>query len=196
LLLFTAMRRKRHKKFSFRHVLSGWGIRARLFWYRLDKAPLIVLLVVGAVATGFGFVLHSMAVDSADRRSVMCLALNVYFEARGEPEAGQYAVAEVTMNRVASPYYPDTVCEVVYQKNWDPLRKRYVAAFSWTEFRSVPEPRGKEWRRAWKIAEDVYYERREPKLAGVLNYHAARIEPSWSQDKKPAAEIGRHRFYK
>ena len=190
------MRTKRHKKWSLGSMFSSWRIRARLFWHRFDKAPLIVVLVVGIVAAGFGLLLRSMSADSADRRSLMCLALNVYFEARGEPEAGQYAVAEVTMNRVASPYYPDSVCEVVYQKNWDPSRKRYVAAFSWTEFQSVPEPHGKEWRRAWKIAEDVYYERREPKLAGVLNYHTNRVDPSWSQGKKPIAEIGKHRFYK
>jgi N-acetylmuramoyl-L-alanine amidase len=187
---------KRHKRSSSRHLLSSWGIRARFFWYRLEKTPLIVVLVLGAVATGFGLLLHSMSANSANRRSVMCLAMNVYFEARGEPEVGQYAVAEVTLNRVASRYYPDTICGVVYQKNWDPLRKRYVAAFSWTEFQSVREPHGKEWRRAWKIAEEVYYERREPKLAGVLNYHADRVEPSWSQGKKPTAEIGKHRFYK
>src|SRR5882672_11161357 len=84
-----------------------------------------------------------------DRRNLACLARNVYFEARGEPTAGQYAVAEVTMNRKASGRYPDTVCGVVYQKNWDPLRKRYVGAFSWTELGALPAPRGEEWERAW-----------------------------------------------
>jgi len=38
------------------------------------------------------------------------------------------------MNRVFSRRYPGTVCEVVYEKKWDRLRKRYVGAFSWTEF--------------------------------------------------------------
>lgn len=177
-------------------IFSSWGTRARFFWYRLEMTPLIVVSIVAVVIAGFAFLLHAMAVESTERQNLTCLARNVYYEARGEPESGQYAVAEVTMNRVASPYYPHTVCGVVYQKSWDPLRKRYVAAFSWTEFKSVPEPQGKEWQRAWKIAEEVYYEQRAPKLAGVLNYHADRIEPSWSREMTPVASIGRHRFYK
>lgn len=176
--------------------LSVWFIRIRFFWYRLNKTPVIVAGVFLAVVSTFVLLLHSMAVDARERRNLNCLALNVYFEARGEPEAGQYAVAEVTMNRVASPLYPDTVCEVVYQKNWDWLRKRYVSAFSWTEFREVPTPSGKEWERAQAIAQDVYYQRRAPKLAGVLHYHADHIAPSWSFEMTPVAAIGNHRFYK
>src|ERR1051325_5973846 len=141
---------KRRKRSPRRRSLgfTAWRVRARLFWLRIDKTPLVIaglLIVVGGV---FTLVLQAMTADSEERQNVRCLALNVYFEARGEPEAGQYAVAEVTMNRVASPSYPDTVCEVVYQKNWDTIRGRYVAAFSWTEIRSLPEPHGREWRRA------------------------------------------------
>ena len=51
-----------------------------------------------------------MLVGSA---GLFCLALNVYFEARSEDVVGQYAVAEVTLNRVASDRFPDTVCDVV-----------------------------------------------------------------------------------
>ena len=47
--------------------------------------------------------------------AVMCMAMNVFFEARNQPIAGQVAVAQITMNRVASPKYPDTVCGVVNQ---------------------------------------------------------------------------------
>lgn len=192
------MLRRRSRKSSSRRspAFSRWTFRLRLFWDRIDKTPLIVLSIAGLLVTGFGFILHSMYMQTDERRNLTCLALNVYFEARGEPEAGQYAVAEVTMNRVASPFYPDTVCEVVYQKNWDTIRKRYVSAFSWTEFSSMPEPRGKEWRRAQKIAEDVYYGRRAPMLAGALHYHADNIEPSWSKEKTRVATIGSHVFYK
>lgn len=176
--------------------MMAWRVRARLFWLRIDKTPLIILSLLTAVGGIFVVLLNAMTSESAEQRNLRCLALNVYFEARGEPEAGQYAVAEVTMNRVASPYYPDTVCDVVYQKSWDPLRRRYIAAFSWTEIQSLREPSGKEWRRARKIAEDVYYGRREPRLAGVLNYHTDRVQPSWSRGREPSAEIGKHRFYK
>ena len=48
-------------------------------------------------------------------REFECLALNVYFESRGEPLAGQYAVAAVTLNRVVHPAFPDSICQVVMQ---------------------------------------------------------------------------------
>jgi N-acetylmuramoyl-L-alanine amidase len=192
------MRPRRHRTFTSRlaSVFASWGIRARVFWYRRDKVLLLGGSIAVLVICAFGFLLYSMTVDTSERQQLSCLALNVYFEARGEPEAGQYAVAEVTMNRVASPYYPDTVCGVVYQKNWDPLRKRYVSAFSWTEFTSLPEPRGRDWRRARKIAQDVYYRRSPPKLAGALHYHADHITPSWSQERTRIAKIGNHIFYR
>lgn len=56
----------------------------------------------------------------------MCLATNIYFEARGEPEAGQFMVGFVTMNRVYDKRFPNTVCGVVYQPGqfiWDHSRK-------------------------------------------------------------------------
>jgi spore germination cell wall hydrolase CwlJ-like protein len=179
--------------------------KLRLLWYRIDKAALVCALffalVVGALASAaFAVFNHRDAQRAAVRefhaRSVECLARNVYYEARGESLAGQYAVAEVTMNRKASPLYPKTVCEVVHQKNWDSLRKRYVGAFSWTEFDALDAPAGDEWRHAVKIAEDVYYHRRTPTMPGVLHFHATYVKPQWSKERERVARIGRHVFYR
>ena len=149
------------------------------------------------VAASFGWALQSVHAAKVDHQSVRCLALNIYYEARGEPAAGQYAVAEVTMNRVAAPRYPARVCDVVYQQNWDPKRKRLVGAFSWTEFKQLPEPKGKEWAQALEIAEEVYYQRHEPlKLADATHYHADYIRPRWSRELQPVARIGNHIFYR
>jgi spore germination cell wall hydrolase CwlJ-like protein len=137
-----------------------------------------------------------MLTYDTERRELTCLALNVYFEARGEPLAGQYAVAEVTMNRVASPLYPHTVCGVVYQRNWDPLRRRYVGAFSWTELRLRGSPRGEEWIRAVKVARETYRGEHPPTVHGALFYHSIYIKPSWARNKKPVATIGDHVFYR
>jgi spore germination cell wall hydrolase CwlJ-like protein len=52
------------------------------------------------------------------------------------------------------------------------------------------------WQRAWQAARTVYYERRPPKLEGVLFYHSKYIKPSWARGKKPVAKIGKHIFYK
>ena len=54
--------------------------------------------------------------------AIMCLALNIYNEARGEPIAGQYAVAQVTIQRTASPKWENTICGAVYE----------YKQFSWT----------------------------------------------------------------
>lgn len=179
--------------------------RWRFYWYRADKAAWVFALVVGVIITTLGLALKAVishkesrleAEREQHRQSLACLARNIYYEARGEPEQGQFAVAEVTMNRKASKRYPGTVCEVVYQKNWDPIRKRYVGAFSWTEFDELPEPDGAEWQRALKIAEAVYYRREPPALKGAMYYHANYILPSWAREKKQVARIGRHIFYR
>jgi spore germination cell wall hydrolase CwlJ-like protein len=167
----------------------------RLCWYTVDKGLWVLVLTIGLVITMLGLALRTVFAHQDDRRNLTCLARNVYFEARGEPAAGQYAVAEVTMNRKASGRYPGTVCGVVYQKNWDPLRKRYVGAFSWTELGAVAAPRGEEWERAWKVAEAVYYRREAPQLEGALHFHATYIKPDWARSKQPIARIGRHIFY-
>jgi N-acetylmuramoyl-L-alanine amidase len=179
--------------------------KLRVFWYRADKAAwafaLFFGLVVGSLALALGTVFTQRDAERARvrdfyARSLDCLARNVYYEARGESSAGQYAVAEVTMNRKASPLYPKTVCEVVYQKNWDPLRKRYVGAFSWTEFDALDAPAGEAWQRAVKVAEDVYYQRRAPVLQGALHFHAVYIQPDWSRERQRVARIGGHVFYR
>lgn len=179
--------------------------RLRLYWYRADKAGLAVAVVIVLMFAAFCFMLQALFAHQDDQRNrlrefhaknVACLARNVYFEARGEPMAGQFAVAEVTMNRKASRFFPRTVCEVVHQKSWDPMRKRYVGAFSWTEFNSLPAPEGEEWERARKIAEAVYYQKYSPQLYGALHYHAVYVKPDWAKNKKPVARIGRHIFYK
>jgi spore germination cell wall hydrolase CwlJ-like protein len=161
-----------------------------------DYFPVYLLAGLALVGAAISFGIMSSMEKEVDNRQLTCLALNIYHEARGEPMAGQYAVAEVTLNRVASPRYPDTICEVVYQKNWDRLRGRYVGAFSWTEFDARPALKKKEWQRAIEIAEAVYYQRQAPELDGALFYHAKSIKPSWARKKTPVARIGRHIFYR
>src|SRR6266850_3524674 len=161
--------------------LAHWRRRLALFWDGGDKAAWLFVAITVFVVAALGFGLRSAIAYQDERRqrvrefhqqSLTCLARNVYFEARGEPIAGQYAVAEVTMNRRASGLYPATICEVVHQQNWDPIRGRYVGAFSWTELDSLPTPSGEEWQRAWEVAEAVYYGRAAPKLKGALFFHA------------------------
>lgn len=186
-------------------AMAHWRRGALRWWHTADKAAWTAVLLLGLVIGGFGLALHAVfaqgderreAAREAERRNLACLARNVYFEARGEPVAGMHAVAEVTMNRRASRLYPGSLCDVVYQKNWDPLRGRLVGAFSWTEFEALPAPDGEAWERALEVADAVYYRRVAPTLQGALHFHASHIKPEWAKDKKLVARIGRHLFYR
>ena len=179
-------------------------LRRKLLFYWLTRETgdliFLALAVLPIVTLGlflrFAYTDHiRMASEQQRHTDLTCLAGNIYFEARGEPLAGQYAVAEVTLNRVASKRFPSTVCEVVHEKRWDTTRKRYVGAFSWTELDSVSWPEGKPWQRAMMAAVAVYDEQEEPRVPGALFYHANNISPRWSKTKKPVAEIGKHKFY-
>ena len=172
------------------------------FWHTHEKGGYIVVSALGMVLLAFGLFVHfsiaghEYSQDAHERnRDLNCLTRNIYHEARGEPIDGQYAVAEVTMNRVASKHYPNTVCDVVYQENFDVIRKRNVSAFSWTELDVVSPINQKIWKRAWKIAEEVYDERAERRADGALFYHSKYIRPRWSRGKRRIAKIGRHIFY-
>lgn len=177
-------------------TIKRWWGDVLFFWRTSKRAPWIVAASLAMVVALLTTVMHTMVSNDTDRRELTCLAMNVYYEARGEPVEGQYGVAEVTMNRVADPRYPDTICEVVHQKRWDYLRKRYVSAFSWTEFETVPKPQGAAWQGAVTVANSVYDGRREQTLEGAVHYHALHIRPSWARGKEPVAKIGRHVFYR
>jgi len=185
--------------------MTEWRRSLRIYWYRADRTAWVFGAVVALLVAFFALLVHAVFAQqdvrreralAAHRQNLECLARNVYFEARGEPLAGQFAVAEVTLNRRASRLFPRTICEVVYQKHWDRERKRYVGAFSWTEFNSLPEPRGEEWQRAWRVAEAVYYGKSVPTVQGALFFHATYIRPGWAGSKKRVARIGKHVFYK
>ena len=172
------------------------------YWFMRENDNFLFFSLFGLSIVLIGSMVYFVYVDHlrirwAQQRQadLMCLARNIYHESRGEPIAGQYAVAEVTLNRVDSRHFPDTVCEVVYEKRFDSGRNRLVGAFSWTEFDSVSKPTGIEWRRARRAAETIYDKQHEPTIAGALFYHADSIEPRWAKTKIRIAKIGSHIFY-
>lgn len=174
---------------------DGWH-RLLLYWHTRDKGELVFFLTLGVPLVVLGLVIYLFFGAPNHGQELNCLALNVYHESRGEPMAGQYAVAEVTMNRVASRRYPNTVCKVVFQKKWDVIRGRHVAAFSWTEFDTRPPPDGRSWQDAREVATVVYHGNHVPQVDGALFYHSKRIRPSWARRKKPIARVGKHIFYR
>lgn len=175
--------------------LSIWH-NVYFHWQLKDKTGYILLTVFLIVTATIPIATHRLVNYKNIQNEIKCLTLNIFHEARSESKQGQRAVASVTLNRVASKRYPNTICDVVYQKRWDKIRKRYVSQFSWTEFDEPPKLKSKAWYRAWKIAEEVYKEKDKKLLNGALFYHAQHIKPSWARKKKPIARIGKHIFYK
>ena len=98
------------------------------FFISMKKIFLITLLLVSH---------HTYAMDD---RQIECLAKNVYFEARGEPEKGQLAVAHVVLNRIRSNDYPSNICDVVYQPNqFNWTSKHKVKINDWSLFYSIKD---------------------------------------------------------
>ena len=122
----------------------------------------------------------------------LCLALNVYHEARSESIIGQYAVAMVTMNRVASSRYPDDVCSVVQQGYGNS-----TCQFSWYCDGKSDKPRDMvAWGRAQQVAEDVLVGRVTDITGGSTHYHAEYVRPYWADKITYVGQHGRHIFYK
>ena len=123
-----------------------------------------------------------------------CLANAVYFEARGEPVRGQIAVAQVVMNRVFSPFYPDNVCGVVYQN-----ANRHNACQFTFACDGIPdvvnEPDA--WARAKRISHDMLEGKLWlPEIAKSTHYHAYWVHPDWVHEMRRVYKIGVHTFYR
>jgi len=176
-------------------------------WHARERGGLAVvamaILPVAALASIVAFARAGHSGDEVARvdvarvraRELRCLAENIYFEARGESLNGQYAVAEVTMNRLRAPRFPKTICGVVYDTRWDAIRHRFVGHFSWTEDQQRSEPWGPAWEQAMKVATAVYNDTYMPLVPDALHYHAADVQPEWSRSMHAVARIGNHVFY-
>ena len=122
-----------------------------------------------------------------------CLARAIYFEARSESEIGRLAVAKVILNRVESPFYPDSICEVVYQN----AEKRNGCQFSFACDGRKDRPRNaKAWQEARTLASRAIAGEGEVQaVATATNYHADYVQPKWSGAMTRLVKIGRHIFY-
>ena len=122
-----------------------------------------------------------------------CLAEALYFEARGESVPGQFAVAEVILNRVDSARYPDSVCAVINQGNG----KKYQWQFTYTcdgHAEHISEP--KAFERVGKVARLMLDGAARSLTNGATHYHTQSVNPAWASVYPRTATIGYHHFYK
>lgn len=119
-------------------------------------------------------------------KEVECMTRNIYHEARGESIAGQVKVALVTLNRVYSNRWPNTICGVVYQ----PYQ------FSWTLFKPTVTDR-RSYERAEMIARTVIKDYPFFENTGATHYvrYDLHNKVSWTKKMHVVAELGRHVFY-
>ena len=126
---------------------------------------------------------------------IICVALNVYFEARSEDFLGKIAVGSVVMNRVESPIFPDNACDVVYQAEYlGKWPKRHRCQFSWFCDGLADIPREtEEWAEAVTIATWVHGIGLPDITGGALWYHSNDVSPEWATTDY--TQIGSHKFY-
>ena len=125
---------------------------------------------------------------------VMCIAMAIYHEARGEPLAGRFAVAEVVMNRMADPRYPDDACSVVY----DGGEGRHQCEFSfYCDGKSdQPDLSSIAWHSAQRVAQAVYEHRVDPIVGAATHYHTIYTRPDWASSGYVVATVNDHVFYR
>jgi|TARA_B110000881_G_C18390634_1_gene420825 N-acetylmuramoyl-L-alanine amidase len=187
------------------------------------KSTIIWTLAVMSISTAFAQTQASTFIKPVQgelfteerQPELYCLAQNVYFEAKSEPLAGQYAVADVVLNRVNDTRYPNTICEVVQEgpikESWktkqdttlsDDERIYYPrknrCQFSWYCDGKADNVRDSD---AWRIAQEVAFRIVEEKrmrgiTEGATHYHADYVSPKWASKIQLVGSISTHIFYR
>ena len=136
--------------------------------------------------------LARQSVDGDNEQSA-CLAEALYFEARGESVKGQFAVAEVIMNRVDSAEFPDTVCGVIHQGTG----RKFQCQFTYT-CDGKPEHIAEQatFARVGKVARIMAQGAPRRLTDGATFYHSRAVSPRWSRVFERTASIGVHHFYR
>ncbi len=128
------------------------------------------------------------------KKEQACLANGIYFEARGESVRGQAAVAQVILNRVRNPAYPNSICGVVYQNdNW--LNRCQFSFACDGRKKRIDSPAN------YKVAQDVAMAVTAgkifiPEVGSSTHYYANYVHPGWARTMQKMTKIGLHIFYR
>lgn len=122
-----------------------------------------------------------------------CLSEALYFEARGESVKGQFAVAEVILNRVASSRYPNSVCGVINQGTG----RKFACQFTYTcDGRAEVINEAAAYARVGKVAKMMLDGAPRNLTKGAMFYHTVNVNPKWARIFTRTATIGVHHFYR
>lgn len=146
----------------------------------------------GALRAARPFVL-TVATEADRRRALRCLTQAVYYEAALEPNEGQEAVAQVVLNRVRDPNYPNSVCGVVFEG----AERTTGCQFSFTCDGALGQaPVRWAWDRAQRVAERALAGHVSIRVGTATHYHADYVHPWWSPTLAKITQIGAHIFYR
>jgi spore germination cell wall hydrolase CwlJ-like protein len=148
------------------------------------KTGVIALLLLSSITLGTATHAHRL-IQPAKTQDIECLARNIYHEARGEGLHGQIAVAQVTVNRVASGKFQSSVCKVVYANR----------QFSWTNSGNKRVKDTKAWQDAVAVARAVLTQSIHLPDFKALYFHTRQVNPTWAKTKRVVAVINNHIFY-
>jgi N-acetylmuramoyl-L-alanine amidase len=128
-------------------------------------------------------------VDVPEERDIVCLALNIYHEARNQPFEGQLAVAHVTLNRMEDSLGSASICDVVFRGrhfSWtsDPAKRRVKSARETAA-----------WETAQRVARMAIEDRDADPVGGSTFFHATWVQPDWASAFVRVRQIGDHIFY-
>lgn len=169
---------------------------ARLNTLLAPDAPALPTVAPGPnIPTGFAYTREYLASLPAPSggASLRCLSEALYFEARGETVRGMFAVAEVILNRVDNPRYPNTVCGVINQGTG----RKFACQFTYTcdgLAEHIGDPAT--FRLVSKVAHISLNGKARTLTRGATHYHTTAVSPSWARAFPHTATIGVHRFYR
>ncbi len=136
------------------------------------------------------FVMRAGSTEHA--RALKCLTDAIYYEAANEPDAGQRGVAQVILNRMRHPTYPNTVCGVIYQGS----ERTTGCQFSYSCDGSMARiPARASYLRAQRVAADALAGYVYAPVGMATHYHATYVYPYWAPSLNFIGTIGAHRFY-
>ena len=145
-----------------------------------------------AIAPAVPFV-ASYGDAASPRRAEDCLTEAIYYEGALEPEVGQRAIAQVVLNRVRHPEYPNSVCGVVFQGQHLSTGCQFTFTCDGSRARA---PMPSLWRKANLVAKAALGGSVAKEVGLSTHYHADYVQPYWSHTLDQSGQIGRHIFYR
>ncbi len=163
-----------------------------------DKRPAAMswsqLLQLARISPEEATIFGALSEKEFRAKELHCMATAIYFESRGEPVRGQQAVAQVIMNRVRSPYYPNTICGVIYQGSQNLNACQFSFACDGIPDRATNK---QQWDASMTVARQVIAGKVWVDEVGyATHYHATYVNPKWKSMVKRITRIGVHIFYK